>query len=114
VVRFLRQGAISLSSVNVGPRQDPWHDSQFAIVKGLGIRFDWSSSFGAEQITLTLRQMQKRAILLIVAGLFAWGIYHAVGAYLYNHNPWRAVVVMTCVCGFLGFWLLLLATRRPR
>ncbi len=37
-----------------------------------------------------------------------WGAYVALGAYLYNYNPWRGVIVMACVGLFLGFWLLLL------
>ena len=31
---------------------------------------------------------------LIMGGLVLWGAYVAIGAYLYNLNPWRAVIVM--------------------
>ena len=45
---------------------------------------------------------------LIMGGMIVWGAYIAVGAYLYNKDPWRGVIVMACVGLFLGFWLLLL------
>ena len=45
---------------------------------------------------------------LIMGGMVLWGAYVALGAYLYNYNPWRGVIVMGCVGLFLGFWLLLL------
>jgi hypothetical protein len=48
---------------------------------------------------------------LIILGVVAWGIFHAIGAYRLNDNPWRAVVVMACVGGFLGLWGLLLRQR---
>lgn len=54
----------------------------------------------------------NRLILLIMAAVFAWGVLHAVGAYLLNHNPWRPVIVLACVLAFLGFWALMLRTRR--
>lgn len=51
----------------------------------------------------------NRAILaLIMGGLLVWGIYVAVGSYLYNFDVRRAVVVLASVGMFLGFWLLLL------
>jgi hypothetical protein len=51
---------------------------------------------------------------LIVGGMLVWGAYLALGAYLYNHNPWRAVVVMGCVVAFLGIWMGLMAMRNRR
>ena len=45
---------------------------------------------------------------LIMGGMLASGAYVAIGAYLYNHDPWRGVIVMVCVGLFLGCWLLLL------
>jgi hypothetical protein len=62
----------------------------------------------------------SRLIILIVVGVFVWGAIHAVGAYVnytLTDNPWRvwrALVVLICVEGFLGFWLLMLALRRGR
>jgi 4-amino-4-deoxy-L-arabinose transferase-like glycosyltransferase len=53
-------------------------------------------------------------IALIVVAVLAWGIFHAIGAYSLNHNPWRAVMVLACVAGFLGFWGAMLAARRAR
>jgi threonine/homoserine/homoserine lactone efflux protein len=52
--------------------------------------------------------MNRGMLLAIVLAVAAWGAYHAVGAYLFNHNPWRAAVVAACVAAFLAFWGLLL------
>jgi hypothetical protein len=57
---------------------------------------------------------QSRLIWLLIVAVLAWGIYHAVGAYRLNHNPYRALVVMLCVGGYLGFWILLLRRRQSR
>lgn len=59
----------------------------------------------------------NRAIWLIMAGVLAWGVFHAVGAYLNyaeNSNPWRFVVVLGCVLAFLAFWATMLAARSAR
>jgi hypothetical protein len=50
----------------------------------------------------------------IVLGIVAWGIFHAVGAWQFNHNPLRGVVVLACVAAFLGFWMTMLAVRQRR
>jgi len=57
---------------------------------------------------------QNRLVALIMVAVLAWGVFQAVGAYLFNHNPWRPLMVMACVLGFLGFWALMLASRRAR
>lgn len=50
----------------------------------------------------------------IMAALVVWGVFHAVGAWTLNHDPRRALVVLACMAGFLGFWATLLASRRGR
>lgn len=55
-----------------------------------------------------------RIIRWVFLAILAWGILHAVGAWRLNHNPLRAVVVLGCVAGFLGFWLAMLAVRQRR
>ena len=55
-----------------------------------------------------------RIIRWVVLGVLAWGVFHAVGAWRYNNNPLRAVVVLACVLGFLGFWMTMLAVRQRR
>ncbi len=62
--------------------------------------------------------LSHRTILaLIMAGVILWGIYVAVGAYRYNLNPWRPVIVLACIALFVGTWLALLwnqnRTRQP-
>ena len=47
---------------------------------------------------------------LIMAGLAAWGLFHAVGAYRYDSR--RGVVVLVSFAVFLGFWLAMLAWRK--
>ena len=55
-----------------------------------------------------------RIIRWVVLGVLAWGVFHAVGAWRYNNNPLRAVVVLACELGFLGFWMTMLAVRQRR
>jgi hypothetical protein len=56
----------------------------------------------------------NRLVALIMVAVMAWGAFQAVGAYRLNHNPWRPLMVMGCVLGFLGFWALMLASRKAR
>lgn len=53
-------------------------------------------------------------IVLVVAALVGWGLYHAVGAYRLNHDLRRSLVVIGSMALFLGLWLVLLASRRRR
>jgi protein-S-isoprenylcysteine O-methyltransferase Ste14 len=56
----------------------------------------------------------KYVLSAIMAGLVVWGVFHAVGAFRYNYNPWRGVIVLGCVAVFLGWWLILLNVRSRR
>jgi len=59
--------------------------------------------------------MQSRHVLyLIMIGVLIWGAFHAVGAYLFNYNPWRPVMVLLCTLGFLSAWALLLRKAPSR
>jgi hypothetical protein len=51
---------------------------------------------------------------LIAVAVTAWGVFHAIGAYQLNHNPARPVMVLACVAAYLGFWGLMLRSRRAR
>lgn len=51
---------------------------------------------------------------IILGGMTLWALFLALGAYLYNHNPWRGVVVLTCFALFAGFWMLMVRTLPPR
>jgi hypothetical protein len=55
---------------------------------------------------------QRTLFAIIMGGLTVWAAYVAIGSYLYNYNPWRAVIVMGCMGVFLGVWLLLLWSQR--
>jgi drug/metabolite transporter (DMT)-like permease len=69
---------------------------------------------------------QRRIMLALTAALVAWALFHAYGAVLGpqvtdgdqvlhpNPNPWRGVVVLACMGGFLAFWWAMLATRKKR
>ncbi|MCA9248385.1 MAG: hypothetical protein KDA42_14765 [Planctomycetales bacterium] len=55
---------------------------------------------------------QARTITLILfAAMLAWGGYLAIGAYLYNHDPRRGLIVLVSFALFLGFWGIMLAIR---
>lgn len=49
-----------------------------------------------------------------MAGIVIWGCVHGIGAWRFNNDPRRLLVVLACVAAFLGFWLLMLAARRRR
>ena len=66
---------------------------------------------------------QRHIILAIMLALAAWGIFLALGAFLYGYdpqhggityapNPLRGLIVLACAALFLGFWNLLLLKRR--
>jgi RsiW-degrading membrane proteinase PrsW (M82 family) len=57
---------------------------------------------------------RMRIIRWVALGVIAWGIFHAIGAWRFNNNPLRAVVVLACVGAFLGFWMAMLAVRQRR
>jgi CHASE2 domain-containing sensor protein len=56
----------------------------------------------------------ERLIRWIMLAIVAWGAVHAFGAWTFNHDARRPLVVLACVLGFLGFWSMLLAARRRR
>jgi hypothetical protein len=56
----------------------------------------------------------ERLIRWIMLGIVVWGCFHAFGAWQFNHDPRRMLVVLGCVAAFLGFWLVMLAARRRR
>lgn len=56
----------------------------------------------------------QRLIVLIILGVLAWGVFHAVGAYRLNHDVRRPLVVLGCTLAFLGFWLVMLRSRNRR
>lgn len=55
--------------------------------------------------------MSNPVVRWIMLAVIIWGMVLAYGAYRYNDNPLRAVVVAACVFGFLGFWALMLRIR---
>ena len=56
----------------------------------------------------------RNLIVLLAAALAAWGLYHAIGAFLFNHDVRRGLVVFACMAAFLGWWLLLVRYRAKR
>jgi hypothetical protein len=58
--------------------------------------------------------LPSRLIGLLIVAVLTWGVIHALGAYLFNYNAWRAIVVLACVMAFLGSWGLLLWNRARR
>ncbi len=62
-------------------------------------------------------QANQKVILGIMLAVLAWGMFHALGAWL-NYDEGRQLlrplVVLGCVLTFLGFWGTLLAMRARR
>ncbi len=56
----------------------------------------------------------ERLLRWIMVAIVAWGVFHAIGAWMLNHDARRPLVVLACVGAFLGFWLLMLSTRSGR
>jgi hypothetical protein len=56
----------------------------------------------------------RTMIGLIMGGLVVWAIFLAIGAYRYNFNPWRGVLVLGSMALFLSFWLLMLRSQGPQ
>ena len=63
---------------------------------------------------IALHHRSRQLLHIIMATLLVWGSIHALGAYLYNHDWRKPVVVYVCLIGFLGFWWLMLALRDRR
>lgn len=57
---------------------------------------------------------QRRLAILIIVGVLCWGMFHARGAYLLNHNPARAAVVLGCVLLFLAAFVTVFLTSRRK
>jgi hypothetical protein len=60
------------------------------------------------------QQSTRRVIWALVVALLAWGLYLAVGAFRFNHDIWRGVIVFGCMAAFLGFWLLMMKLKVKR
>ena len=62
--------------------------------------------------------MSRSLIVLIILGVLAWGVFHAVGSYYGGAqlapSLRRAAVVLGFTVAFLGFWLLMLRNRTTR
>ncbi len=63
---------------------------------------------------IALMRPEYKLLAGLSLGLAAWGIYHAIGAYRFNHDPRRGLIVVACMAAFLAFWWLMLLTRKPR
>ena len=53
-------------------------------------------------------------LALLLLAIVGWGLIDALGAYWFNHDLRRGVVVLVAVGAFVGLWALLLVTRRPQ
>ncbi len=61
----------------------------------------------------------RKILLGLTAALAAWGLYLALGAFFGGFGKgnlppsfWRSLVVLACMGSFLGFWWLLILTRK--
>ncbi len=53
----------------------------------------------------------ERVLWIIMAAVLAWGTFHAIGAFLYNHYWARPAMVLLCVGTFLAWWAWLLRRK---
>jgi predicted permease len=72
------------------------------------------SSKGRRMSQSVQNDPSRRWIVLLVVALAAWGLYHAIGAFLFNKDVRRGLVVLACMALFLAFWLSLLMLRKKR
>lgn len=56
----------------------------------------------------------RAAYLWIASGLIVWSAVLAFGAYRFNHNVWRGLIVFGATAAFLGFWAAMAANRQRR
>jgi hypothetical protein len=56
----------------------------------------------------------RRLVVGLFVALAVWGLYLAVGSYVYKQDVRRPLVVFGCVAVFLGCWLALLVARNRR
>jgi hypothetical protein len=59
-------------------------------------------------------QVNWKYLWAIMTAVAAWGCLHAYGAYLFNHNPLRALVLGVATGGFLAAWGVALFVARRR
>jgi len=55
-------------------------------------------------------------LILIMVAIGGWGLFHAIGMLMGGAaaGGLRALIVLACVLGFLGAWLVALAARARR
>lgn len=58
--------------------------------------------------------LTRRLPWIIMAALAVWGLIHAIGAYLYNYDPRRGLVVGGAMALFIIWWALLLRLHARR
>jgi ABC-type transport system involved in Fe-S cluster assembly fused permease/ATPase subunit len=56
----------------------------------------------------------ERIIAWIMGAIVVWGLFHAAGAWMLNHDARRPLIVLACVAAFLGFWMAVLSARTKR
>ncbi len=57
---------------------------------------------------------QRKLVIGLFVALAAWAIYLAIGAYLFNRNPWQSLMTIACMAVFLGLWCVALLVRKSR
>ena len=58
----------------------------------------------------------RTPLVWIMAGVTAWGLYLAIGGYLYGGRQavMRGVLIFGCTLAFLLFWIVVLSAKRRR
>lgn len=58
--------------------------------------------------------MRYWPIFLIMVGVVAWSVVHAIGAWYSGHNLYRGLMIGAFTGGFLGFWAIMLYVHRQK
>ncbi len=56
----------------------------------------------------------EKILRWIMVAVLVWGSILAAGSWTFNHDVRRPIIVFACVIAFLGFWNVMLASRRRR
>ena len=79
-----------------------------------GIGGRWGRAYSGAMTTLPPSAKAETILRWIMVAVLVWGTTLAAGSWTFNHDIRRPIIVFACVVGFLGFWNVMLASRRRR
>ena len=79
-----------------------------------GIGGRWARAYSGAMTNPTPSAKAETILRWIMVAVLVWGTTLAAGSWTFNHDIRRPIIVFACVVGFLGFWNVMLASRRRR